>query len=162
MNRRYTRAQYVEKAREIKEKIKDVSLTTDIICGFPGETDADFEQTLSLVREIGFDMIFTFIYSPRPGTAAAKMEGQIPRAVSNARFAALSEAENAIAQSINDKYLGKTLRVLSDGMNKNGVYAGRSTQNKIVTFDKPVPAGEFTNVKIITAGGYALSGEVTE
>ncbi|MBR0231322.1 MAG: tRNA (N6-isopentenyl adenosine(37)-C2)-methylthiotransferase MiaB [Clostridia bacterium] len=162
MNRRYTRAQYVEKAREIKEKIKDVSLTTDIICGFPGETDADFEQTLSLVREIGFDMIFTFIYSPRPGTAAAKMEGQTPRAVSNARFAALSEAENAIAQSINDKYLGKTLRVLSDGMNKNGVYAGRSTQNKIVTFDKPVPAGEFTNVKIITAGGYALSGEVTE
>jgi len=162
MNRRYSRAQYVEKALEIKEKIKDVALTTDIICGFPGETDADFDQTLSLVKEIGFDMIFTFIYSPRPGTVAAGMEGQIPRAVSNARFSALSETENAIAQGINEGYTGKTLRVLSDGVNKNGIYAGRSSQNKIVTFDKPVPAGEFTNVKIISAGGYALAGEVTE
>ncbi|MBP5155121.1 MAG: MiaB/RimO family radical SAM methylthiotransferase, partial [Clostridia bacterium] len=162
MNRRYSRAQYVEKALEIKEKIKDLALTTDIICGFPGETDGDFEQTLSLVKEIGFDMIFTFIFSPRPGTAAAGMEGQIPRAVSNVRFAALSEAENAVAQSINEGYIGKTLRVLSDGVNKNGVFAGRSSQNKIVTFDKPVPAGEFTNVKIISAGGYALAGEVTE
>ena len=160
MNRRYTRAQYIEKALEIKEKIKDVALTTDIICGFPGETDEDFDQTMSLVREIGFDMIFTFIYSPRPGTAAAKMEAQVPRAEANRRFAALSELENGIAQSINDAYKGKTLRVLSDGINKNGVYAGRSTQNKIVTFDSPVPAGEFANIEITSAGGYALSGKV--
>ncbi|MBR4799159.1 MAG: TRAM domain-containing protein, partial [Clostridia bacterium] len=96
----------------------------------------------------------------RPGTAAAKMEGQVPRAEANRRFAALSELENGIAQSINDKYIGKILRVLSDGKNKNGVYAGRSTQNKIVTFDSPVPAGEFANAEITSAGGYALSGKV--
>ena len=162
MNRRYTRAQYVEKALEIKEKVRDVSLTTDVICGFPGETDEDFEQTMSLVREIGFDMIFTFIFSPRRGTAAETMEPRVPRETANRRFAALSDLENAIAQGINDSYVGRTLRVLSDGVNKNGIYCGRSTQNKIVTFDSPVKAGEFADIKITSAGGYALSGEVVK
>ena len=101
MNRRYTREQYIEKALEIKENIKDVSVTTDVICGFPTETEEDFAETLSLVKQIGFDMIFTFIYSPRKGTPAEKME-QVSRAEANARFAKLSELENGIAQRIND------------------------------------------------------------
>ncbi|MBO5767963.1 MAG: tRNA (N6-isopentenyl adenosine(37)-C2)-methylthiotransferase MiaB [Clostridia bacterium] len=160
MNRKYTREQYLEKAFEIKEKIPEISLTTDIICGFPTETDEDFNDTMSLVKAVGFDMIYTFIYSPRVGTVAAKMEGQIPKEISNARFKALSDMENDIAQSLNDKFIGKTLRVLSDGFNKNGIPVGRSTQNKIVTFDNPIPAGEFVNVLIETAGAYALGGKI--
>ena len=160
MNRKYTRDQYLEKAFEIKEKIPEISLTTDIICGFPTETDEDFSETMSLVKAVGFDMIYTFIYSLRVGTVAAKMEGQIPKEISNARFKALSDMENDIAQSLNDKFIGKTLRVLSDGFNKNGIPVGRSTQNKIVTFDKPIPAGEFADVLIETAGAYALGGKI--
>ncbi len=160
MNRKYTREQYLEKALEIKAKVPDVSLTTDIICGFPTETDEDFADTMSLVKTVGFDMIYTFIYSPRVGTIAAKMDGQIPKDVSNARFKALSDMENDIAQSLNEKFIGKTLRVLSDGVNKNGVPCGRSTQNKIVTYDKFVPAGEFVDVDIESAGAYALFGKI--
>ncbi len=157
MNRRYSRAQYIEKALEIKEKVPDAALTTDVICGFPGETDEDFDMTLSLVKEIGFDMIFTFIYSPRKDTPAEKMP-QVPRADSNRRFAELSKVENDIAQKINESYIGKTVRVLSDGVNKNGAFCGRSTQNKIVTFDKFIEPGEFADVEITSAGGYALAG----
>ena len=160
MNRKYTREQYLEKAKKIKEKNPEISLTTDIICGFPTETDEDFAETMSLVKEVGFDMIYTFIYSPRPGTVAANMEGLIPKDVSNARFKALSDMENDIAQSLNDKFIGKTLRVLSDGLNKNGVPCGRSTQNKIVTYDRFIPEGEFVDVVIEAAGAYALSGKI--
>ncbi len=160
MNRKYTREQYLEKAFEIKEKNPEISITTDIICGFPTETDEDFADTLSLVKQVGFDMIYTFIYSPRPGTVAAKMEGQIPREVSNERFKALSDMQNDIAQSLNDKFIGKTVRVLSDGFNKNGIPCGRSTHNKIVTFDKPVPEGQFVDVLIETAGAYMLGGKI--
>ncbi|MBQ4316673.1 MAG: tRNA (N6-isopentenyl adenosine(37)-C2)-methylthiotransferase MiaB [Clostridia bacterium] len=160
MNRKYDREQYLAKAMEIREKIPDIALTTDIICGFPTETDEDFADTMSLVKTVGFDMIYTFIYSPRVGTVAAKMDGQIPKDVSNARFKALSDMENDIAQSLNEKFVGKTLRVLSDGVNKNGIPCGRSTQNKIVTFDKFVPAGEFVDVNIETVGAYALMGKI--
>jgi len=160
MNRKYTREQYLEKAMEIKAKVPDVSLTTDIICGFPTETDEDFADTMSLVKTVGFDMIYTFIYSPRVGTIAAKMDGQIPKDVSNARFKALSDMENDIAQSLNEKFIGKRLRVLSDGVNKNGIPCGRSTQNKIVTYDKFVPAGEFVDVYIESVGAYALFGKI--
>lgn len=160
MNRRYSREQYLEKAMEIKSKIPDISLTTDIICGFPTETDEDFSETMSLVKAVGFDMIYTFIYSPRVGTIAAEMEGQIPKNVSNERFKALSDMENDIAQELNNAFIGKTVRVLSDGYNKNGVPCGRSTQNKIVTFDRFVPEGEFVDVDIETAGAYMLGGKI--
>ncbi len=160
MNRKYDREQYLERALEIKEKIPDISLTTDIIIGFPTETDEDFADTMSLVKKVGFDMIYTFIYSPRMGTAAAKMDGQIPKDVSNARFKALSDMENEIAQSLNEKFISKTVRVLSDGFNKNGIPCGRNSQNRIVTFDRPVPVGEFVDVQIETAGAYMLSGKI--
>ncbi len=162
MNRKYTRESYLEKAYKIKEKIKDVSLTTDIIVGFPTETEEDFEATMSLVREVGFDMIYTFIYSPRVGTVAAKMEGQIPREISNERFKRLTDLENEIAQSYSDKMIGKTIKVLSDGVNKNGAFCGRSSQNKIVTYDSFVPEGTFVNVNIEKAGAYALDGKIAQ
>ena len=160
MNRKYTREQYLEKAKEIKAKIPDVSVTTDIICGFPSETDEDFEGTMSLVKEVGFDMIYTFIYSPRVGTIASKMEEQIPKEVSNRRFKSLSDMENEIAQELNEKFIGKTMRVLSDGLNKNGIPCGRSTQNKIVTYDEFVKEGEFIDVVIENVGAYALNGKI--
>ena len=160
MNRKYTREQYLERARKIKEMIPDVSMTTDIIIGFPTETDEDFNETMSLVREVGYDMIYTFIYSPRVGTVAAKMEGQIDRAVSNERFKKLSDMENEIAEELNKKFIGRVQRVLSDGVNKNGVYCGRNSQNRIVTFDKPIPAGEFVDVEIEKVGAYMLSGKI--
>jgi tRNA-2-methylthio-N6-dimethylallyladenosine synthase len=160
MNRKYDREKYLERAREIKRKNPDVSITTDIIIGFPTETEEDFEDTMSLVREVGYDMIYTFIYSPRVGTVAAGMEGQVEKSVSNERFSRLSDMENEIAQSLNEQYIGKTVRVLSDGFNKNGIPCGRNTQNKIVTFDRPVPAGEFVDVLIETAGAYMLSGKI--
>ncbi len=162
MNRRYTREQYLEKAFEIKQTIPGVALTTDIIVGFPGETEEDFLQTMSLVEQVGFDMIYTFIYSRRPDTPAEKMDCQIPREVSNRRFAALSELQNEMAQRINDGLVGQTLRVLSDGLNKNGIPCGRSSGNKIVTFDTLVPMGDFCDVRITKAGNYALSGELVK
>ncbi len=160
MNRKYDREKYLATAMKIKEKIPQVSLTTDIIIGFPTETDEDFVETYSLVEKVGFDMIYTFIYSPRVGTIAAEMEEQIPRDVSNVRFKALSDLQNEVAEGLNKEFIGKTLRVLSDGYNKNGIPCGRSSQNKIVTYDKYVPEGQFIDVKIETVGAYLLNGKI--
>lgn len=160
MNRKYDREKYLATAMKIKEKIPQVSLTTDIIIGFPTETDADFAETYSLVETVGFDMIYTFIYSPRVGTIAAKMEGQIPREVSNVRFKSLSDLQNEVAERLNEEFIGKTVRVLSDGYNKNGVPCGRSSQNKIVTYDKFVPEGQFVDVMVENVGAYLLNGKI--
>ncbi len=160
MNRKYSREQYLEKAFEIKEKIPDISLTTDIICAFPTETDKEFQDTVSLVEKVGFDMIYTFIYSPRPGTLAASMEGQIERSVANKRFALLSDRQNEIAQELNNSFIGKEVRVLSEGIGKNGAFCGRTTQNKIVNFDKYIEPGQFASIKIESAGAYVLNGKV--
>ncbi len=160
MNRRYTRESYLEKAREIRDRVPDISLTTDIIIGFPTETDGDFADTMSLVREVGFDMIYTFIYSPRIGTRASQMEGQIPHEVSTARFKALSDLQNEVAEERNRLLVGKAIRVLSDGVGKNGLPCGRNTQNKIVTYDTLVPAGEFVDVEVESCGAYTLGGKI--
>ena len=160
MNRKYDREKYLATAKKIKERIPQVSLTTDIIIGFPTETDADFAETYSLVETVGFDMIYTFIYSPRVGTIAAKMEGQIPREVSNVRFKSLSDLQNEVAERLNEEFIGKTVRVLSDGYNKNGVPCGRSSQNKIVTYDKFVPEGQFVDVMVENVGAYLLNGKI--
>ena len=158
MNRRYTREQYIEKAMKIKAALPDAALTSDVIVGFPTETETEFLDTVELVKQVEFDMLFTFLYSPRSGTKAAEMEGQIPHEEQVRRFTYLSDVQNEIAQKRNDAYVGKPLRVLSDGLDANGTPVGRSSQNKIVTFDRPVPAGQFCEVKIDTAKQYALSG----
>ena len=160
MNRRYSREVYLEKALAIKEQVKDVSLTSDVIVGFPTETEAEFLDTVSLVEQVGFDMLYTFIYSPRKGTVAEKMEGHIPHEEQVRRFEYLSQVQNRIAQKNNDAFVGRTLRVLSEGVNEKGIPTGRSSGNKIVTFDTPVPEGSFCNVKIDTAKQYALSGTI--
>ena len=155
MNRRYTRAQYLEKAAFIREQMPDITLTSDIICGFPGETDEDFEQTCSLVKEVGFDMIYSFIYSPRPGTSAAERKDQIPYEEKLARFERLSAIQLQISIAKNERLVGKTLRVLSEGEG-----TGRTNGGKIVSFKSNVPAGEFVNVKITSAHPANLEGEI--
>lgn len=155
MNRRYTREQYLEKVAYIREKLPDAAITTDIICGFPGETEEDFLETLSLVKEVGYDMIYTFVYSPRPGTVAEKMENQIPHEEKVRRFSLISDAENDIALANNKLLVGKTIKVLSDGGR-----SGRSGQNKPVNFDSEVPEGTFVNVEITDAHPYGLDGKI--
>ncbi len=161
MNRRYTIEAYTEKAKYIKEKIPDVALSSDIICGFPTESEEEFDDTVKAVENIGFDMLFTFVYSPRPNTPAAEME-QLPHEVKTARFARLSQAENAAAERICARFLGKTVRVLSDGEGENGVFVGRTGQNKIISFtceDKEkAEAGKFIDVKVTDTQAYTLTG----
>ncbi|MBQ2253571.1 MAG: MiaB/RimO family radical SAM methylthiotransferase, partial [Clostridia bacterium] len=162
MNRKYNREQYLEKALAIKEQVQDVSLTSDVIVGFPTETEKEFLDTVELVKQVGFDMLYTFIYSPRKGTVAEKMEGRIPHEEQVRRFSYLSDVQNEIAQRNNDAFVGKVLTVLSEGVNEKGIPTGRSSGNKIVTFDAPVPRGTFCKVKIDTARQYALSGSVQD
>lgn len=153
MNRRYTRAEYLKIVDYIRKKLPNAAITTDIICGFPGETEKQFEDTLSLVREVGFDMIYTFIFSPRKGTAAGQMENQVPKEEKSSRFSLLSGIQNEISLKINRSYVGKTLRVLSDGN------TGRTSRNKIVNLSSALPAGEFIKVKITGARPYSLDGD---
>lgn len=163
MNRRYTVEQYMEKAAYIKEKIPSVAISSDIICGFPTETEEEFENTLKAVDAVGFDMLFAFVYSPRPGTPAAKMQ-QIPHEVKTARFARLSELENSKAQVLNARFKGQTLKVLSDG-EQNGIFTGRTGHNKIITFTLPegisadtAAAGKFIDVFVTETQAYTLTG----
>ena len=162
MNRHYDREKYLDILGYMRQKIPDIAVTSDIIVGFPGETEEDFEATLSLLKEARFDMIYSFIFSPRRGTPAEKMANPVPRAVQNRRFDRLLALQNAISAEKNAPYLGKTVRVLSDGVSKNDPahYAGRNEQNKIVFFEEPVPAGTFIHVKIDRAESFALYGTV--
>jgi tRNA-2-methylthio-N6-dimethylallyladenosine synthase len=158
MNRRYTREKYLEKALEIKSLVPDITMTTDIICGFPTETEKEFLETVDIVKQVGFDMIFTFLYSPRPGTPAAKMADQIPHEEKVRRFEHLSAVQNDIAACLNEKYVGKTVRVLCDE-NENGQCTGRTSGNKIVNFSGKAKIGEFVSVNITSSGAYILKGE---
>ena len=166
MNRRYDREKYMSLVTKLRELMPDITITSDIIVGFPGETEQDFEDTLDIIRRARFDMIFSFIYSRRKGTPAAEMEGQIPREVQNARFARLLELQNQIALEKNEEMVGRTLRVLSEGESKGneGVFVARTEGNKIVHFTDPDGStkGRFVNVKITRAEPFVLHGELVK
>ncbi len=160
MNRRYDRERYISIVDKLREAIPDIAITTDIIVGFPGETEQDFEDTLELVSRARFDMIYSFIYSPRRSTPAAEMECQIPAEVKSERFARLIELQNAISLENNQRYLDRVVRVLSDGRAEGAPHiSGRTDTNKIVHFDADIPKGEFVNLKISRAETFALYGE---
>ena len=161
MNRRYTREKYLEILDYMRERMPDIAVTSDIIVGFPGESDADFEDTLSMLRRARFDMIYSFIYSPRKGTPAAAMENQIPRAVQNERFSRLLALQEEISLAANTPLVGTRQRVLCDGPSKTdkGMLSGRNEQNKIVFFaDDGTPAGAFVDLVIDRAAPFALYG----
>lgn len=162
MSRKYTREHYLELVRKIKAAIPDVVLTTDIIVGFPGETEEQFEDTISLVKEVEFDSAFTFIYSPREGTPAASMADDIPTEVKKQRLHRLNDVLNTISKQRNELLLGQTLEVLVEGESKNNanVLAGRTRTNKLVHFEGPRELiGKFIQVRITEAPTFYIKGE---
>ncbi|NHM29875.1 tRNA (N6-isopentenyl adenosine(37)-C2)-methylthiotransferase MiaB [Neobacillus terrae] len=165
MARKYTREHYLELVRKIKAAIPDVALTTDIIVGYPNETEEQFEETLSLYREVGYDSAYTFIYSPREGTPAAKMVDNVPLEVKKERLQRLNAVVNEFSALANKKYVGQTLKVLVDGESKNNpnVLAGYTSKNKLVNFIGPKTAiGKIVKVKITDAKTWSLNGEMVE
>ena len=161
MNRHYDKARYLDIVRYIREKMPDAALSSDIIVGFPGETDQDFEDTMQILDTVRFDMLFSFIYSPRKGTPAAEME-QVDAKITGKRFDRLLALQHDIALEKNQPMVGKTIRVLCDGPSKNNpeIYSGREEGNKIVFFHaSPEDTGKFVNVKIDRADAFALWGE---
>ena len=163
MNRHYDRVHYLSVADKLRAAMPDIALTTDIIVGFPGETEEDFEATLDILRRVRFDMIYSFIYSPRSGTPAARMENQVPDDIKSARMQRLLEVQDEISYAKNCDEVGKTLRVLADGASKNdpAVYAGRSEAGKLVHFRTDADVtGQFVNVHITRAEPFCLHGEL--
>ena len=127
MNRHYDLAHYMDTVAKLKAKCPDVSLTSDIIVSFPGETEDDFECTLKALEAVRYDMIFSFIYSPRTGTKAAEMPGQIPHEVSTERFARMIELQNEISRERNERFVGRTMKLLATEISKtdSGNLTGR-------------------------------------
>ena len=163
MNRKYTKEQYLELAYKIKEKIPNVALTTDIIVGFPGETQEDFEDTLDVVGKLKFDQVFMFIYSRRVGTVADKMENQIPEEIKHKRFDRLKALVESQIEGNNKKYLGTVQKVLIDGTSKTNenTLSGRTDSNKVVVInaDKKY-IDKIVNVKITEDCMWYLKGEI--
>jgi tRNA-2-methylthio-N6-dimethylallyladenosine synthase len=162
MNRHYDTARYLSIVDGLRARMPDITITSDIIVGFPGETEEDFEATLDMLRRVKFDMLFSFIYSPRPGTPAADMEDQVPDKVKNERFDRLLALQNEIALEKNQTMVGSTVRVLCDGVSKNNadVYSGRTDGNKIVFFPgREEDTGRFVDVRVDRAEAFALYGE---
>ena len=162
MNRKYTREDYLKKIDMLRRYVPDIAITTDIMVGFPGETDKDFADTYSLCKEVGFSGAFTFIYSPRTGTPAANFPDQIPEDVSKERIMKLIDLQNEINRIQSKSYLGKTIEILCEGFDdKKNKYLGRDQYGRMAYFssDKNL-IGEFCNVKIVRAGGISLMGEL--
>ena len=162
MNRRYTRESYLDRVALLRRKIPDISLTTDLIVGYPGETEEEFEDTCSLVREVGYDSAFTFIYSPRAGTRAADMDGQIPAEVSSRRIQKLIGIQKEITRERYARYIGGVHSVLVEEISKRdeNQMAGKDEYNITVNFPgTPEQIGQIVRVKITSAGESTLRGE---
>ena len=162
MNRKYTREKYLSIIEKVKEKIPGIALSSDVIVGFPNESYENFKDTLDLVEKVRFDTLFTFIYSKRPGTPAAKMEDSITDEEKHRNFEELLALQNKISREINDSYVGRVCEILVEGVSKNNpeMMAGRTDTNKIVNFSsKTAKEGELVKVKITSAQTWALLGE---
>ena len=162
MNRHYDRAKYLDILDYMREKMPDIAVTSDIIVGFPGESDADFEQTLSMLQRVRFDMLYSFIFSARKGTPAATMEDAVPRAVQNARFDRLLAMQEGISEAANAAFVGKRVRVLCDGPSKTDseMLSGRTSEHTIVFFpDDGTTEGNFVEIEIDRAAPFALYGK---
>ena len=165
MNRGYSKEQYIALAEKIKKRIPGVSLTADIIVGFPQETEEDFMDTLDVVEKVGFETSFMFMYSIRKGTKAAVMEGQIDDEVKKDRLHRLMSLQNSISKKLSMEYEGKTERVLVEGPSKKNkdMLSSRTSTNKIVLFKgDPSLEGQFVNVKIKECKTWTLYGELAE
>ncbi|KYG34981.1 tRNA (N6-isopentenyl adenosine(37)-C2)-methylthiotransferase MiaB [Alkalihalobacillus trypoxylicola] len=165
MARKYTRERYIELANKIKDTIPNASFTTDLIVGFPNETEEQFQDTLSLVREIEFDSAYTYIYSPREGTPAAKMKDNVPDEVKRERLGRLNALVNEMSAKKNLGYQGKIVEVLVEGESKKNpdILAGRTRTNRLVNFRAPKSIiGKICFVKITNVKTWSLDGELVE
>lgn len=165
MNRKYTKEQYLEKIEKVKREIPGISLSTDVIVGFPTETNEDFEETLDILRKVEFDNIFSFIYSRREGTPAAKLDFVLTDEEIHRNFNRLLEVQNEISKRKNDAYVGRVETVLVDGVSKNddNMLSGRCESSKIVNFrgDKSL-IGKYIQVRITQSHTWSLNGEIAE
>lgn len=162
MNRQYTKEQYLNWVDKIREKLPDVSLTTDIIVGFPGETEEDFEDTLDVVRKAQFDSAYTFIYSKRTGTPAASMENQIPEDVVKERFNRLLETVGEVSHSISARYENTDTQVLVESLDDHepGLVTGRMTNNMLVHFPGTADMiGKMVDVRLTECKGFYYMGK---
>ena len=162
MNRGYTRTGYMEKIAMLRAFMPGISLSTDVIVGFPGETEADFEATLSALEEVGYANIFSFRYSPRPRTAAAKFADDVPPEVKRTRLIALQDLQKRLQLSRNRAFVGTTVRVLGTGVSRKGGgrFTGRSEGFQVVNFTAPEDVrGRFVDVLVTDCGPYSLIGE---
>ncbi|WP_217557436.1 tRNA (N6-isopentenyl adenosine(37)-C2)-methylthiotransferase MiaB [Paenibacillus sp. GbtcB18] len=163
MSRKYSRELYLDLVRKIKTAIPDVVLSTDIIVGFPGETDEQFEETLSLVKEVRFDFAYSFIYSPREGTPAAAMEDNVPEDVKKERLYRLNEVLGAFSKESNEKLRGEVVEVLVEGESKKNseVLSGRTRTNKLVLFKGSKDLiGSFAHVRVTEPQTWLVKGEL--
>lgn len=163
MNRGYTRNQYIELVQRIRSVLPDVSLTTDLIVGFPQETEEDFKDSYDLLKELRFDIIHTAAYSPREGTKAAIMEGQIDNKVKAARLNEINALQSQLARELNEEYVGRKFEILVDGPapRGEGSLQGRTKTDKVVIIKGgPEYMGRYIDVKIIRASHWSLEGEI--
>ena len=162
MNRRYTKEQYLALVEKLRRAIPDISLTTDIIVGFPGETEEDFEETLDVVRRARYDSAFTFIYSKRTGTPAAAMENQVPEAVVKERFDRLLTLVQDISKQMAERLTGQTLPVLVEEINSQdaSLVTGRLSNNLLVHFPGSAELiGQIVDVRLLECKGFYYIGE---
>ncbi len=165
MNRGYTKEEYLSLVQKIRDKVPDVTFTTDIIVGFPGETEEDFEDTLDVVKKVGFEQIYMFIYSVRKGTRAEKMENHIPEEIKSERFQRLKVLADNLIEEENKKYLGTIQKILVEGESKTNaeVLTGRTRTGKIVHFEgSKALIGSEVEVKIISEHVWYLKGKLVE
>lgn len=161
MNRKYTVEDYLKKVEMLKKYVPDCTLTTDLIVGFPNESEEDFRDTMRLVEKVGYSSAFTFVYSKREGTVAAKMDGQIPEEISKDRIMRLIALVNAQTRAQSAQYVGKEVEILCEDFDKKkGLYQGRDEYGRMAYFSSEESAvGEFVNLKITEANGISLYGE---
>ena len=163
MNRKYTKEQYLDLANKMKERIPGLTLSTDIIVGFPGETDEDFEDTLDVVRQINYEQVYMFIYSRRVGTPGDKMENQVPEEDKHRRFDKLKALVESQIDENNKKYVGTVQKVLIEGKSKNNedMLTGRTDSNKVVNFEGPEELiGNVIEIPIVSEHMWYLKGQI--
>ena len=163
MNRRYTREQYLDKVKALRERIPGVVLTSDVIVGFPGETTPEFEDTLSLIEEVRFDALFTFLYSPRKGTPAAGMDDPMSKAEKSANFDRLLKVQDRISLEKHRAYIGAVQRCLIDGQSsdpRNSLTARTAGGRLVHLSGDPALAGQYADIKIVDCSTWALFGEL--
>jgi tRNA-2-methylthio-N6-dimethylallyladenosine synthase len=163
MHRRYTASQYLELVARIRAAVPEINLSTDVIVGFPGETEDDFTRTLDVLERVRFGQVFAFAYSPRPRTPAAKYEGQVAESAKKERLHRLFEISDRISHELNLQLVGRTVSVLVDNNSRRdaGTWQGRGDDNRVVNFPKTgrEAVGDIVDVRLLAAGPHSLAGE---